>query len=118
MLLPHLLSFQRNRTRAPRRTFGTGAQRTNVDLKFLHGAAQRVPVHTQLPRRLALIAAVFFEHGYDKTLLEFPHRFRVENVAFVHLQYESFQLILHLPPRFRTLTTENHYYFAGPENCV
>src|SRR5580658_3330408 len=102
--LSNLFSFHRGGTRAPRRTLGAGAQRTNIDSKLLHGPAQRVPVHTQLPRCLALIAAVFLEHGHNKILLELADRFGVEDVAPVHLKNECFQLIFQLLPRFRTLT--------------
>jgi hypothetical protein len=58
-----------------------------------------------LPRGLALIAAVFFEHSYDEAFLKLTDRFRIEDVAFVHLKNECFQLIFHLLPRFRTITT-------------
>jgi hypothetical protein len=52
-------------------------------------------VHAQDPRGLALIAVVFLEHGDDETFLELPHCLGVENVAFVHLQDQGFQLIFH-----------------------
>ena len=50
-------------------------------------------MHVELPRRFALIAPVFFKHGHDETLLEFADCFGVEDVAFVHLKNECFQLI-------------------------
>ncbi len=68
--------------------------RTSI-LSSLHGAAKRIAVHAQFASCLALVAAILFEHGDNETLFEFPNRFRVENVAFVHLQNECFQLIFH-----------------------
>jgi hypothetical protein len=59
-----------------------------------------------LPRCLALIAAVFFEHGHDEAFLKLTDRFRIEDIAFVHLKDECFQLIFHLLPRFRTFTAQ------------
>ena len=100
--LAGLFSLQRDRTRAVGRTLRAGAQWTDINLQLLHGPAQRVPVHAQLPRRLALIAPVFFEHGHNKALFKLANRLRIEDVAFVHLKNECFQLIFHLPPRFRT----------------
>jgi hypothetical protein len=78
-----------------------------------------------LPRCLALIAPVFFEHGYDEALLKLTDRFRIEDIAFVHLKDECFQLIFHFPPRFRTFTSQESFtdkltsqrYFDGPDNC-
>jgi hypothetical protein len=75
------------------RTLGAAAHGTNVDLEFLHGSAQGVAVHSQLPGRLALIAAVFFENRNDETLFEFTNRFRIKDIAVVHLKDEGFQLI-------------------------
>lgn len=73
--LPRLLSFQGDRTSAAGWTLGASAQRVDVDLKFLHSPAECVAVHTQLARRFALIAAVFFENRDNETLLKFTHRF-------------------------------------------
>ena len=123
--LASLLPLQRDGTRAAGRTLSAGAQRTNINLEFLHGPAQRVPVHAQLPRCFALIAPVFFEHGYDKAFLKLTDRFRIEDVAFVHLENECFQLIFHLLPRFRTFTAQESFteqitdqnYFDGPDDC-
>jgi hypothetical protein len=52
-------------------------------------------VHTELPRRPALVALVFLEHGGDKSFLEFPDGLGVENVAPVHLLHKRFKLIFH-----------------------
>jgi hypothetical protein len=104
-MLASLLSFLRKETRAAGRAFGAGTQRADINLEFLHGAAEGVAVHIQLPRGFALVAPIFFEHGHNKTLLEFTDRFRVENIAFIHLKNKRFQLIFHLLPRFRTFTT-------------
>jgi hypothetical protein len=50
---------------------------------------------TQLTRGAALIAVVFLQNGEDEPLLEFAHCLRVQNIAFVHLQDECFELISH-----------------------
>ena len=91
--LSRLFLFQLNGMRAARRTLRSSPHGTNVDLEFLHGPAQGVAVHSQLPGCLALIAPIFLEIGHDETLLEFANRFRVEDVAVVHLKDECFQLI-------------------------
>src|SRR5208282_578283 len=103
--LASLFLVQDDGTRAAGRAFGAGAQRTNINLELLHGSAERVPVHAQLSSGFALIAPVFFEHGYDEALLKLTNRLRIEDVAFVHLKNECFQLIFHLLPRFRTFRT-------------
>lgn len=78
-----------------RRTPAAIAELANVDLQFTDGAAQRVAMHPQLQGGAALIAFVLFEHRRDKPFFEFSDRFRIKNIAPVHLQYERFQLIFH-----------------------
>ena len=50
-------------------------------------------MHPQLARRAALVSVVFLQHGEDEPLLELPYRLGVQNIAFVHLQDECFELI-------------------------
>jgi len=107
--LAGLLLFQLNGVGATGGTLGAAAHRTNVDLEFLHGSAQGVAVHSQLPGCLALIAAIFLENRHDKTLFEFANRFRVEDVAVVHLKDECFQLIFQCCLVFRTFYLINRY---------
>jgi len=45
-------------------------------------------VHAELPGGAALIALVLFENSRDKTALEFTYRFRVKDVAAVHVLHE------------------------------
>lgn len=52
-------------------------------------------MHSQLARGPALVSIVFLEHREDESLLEFPYRFGIQNIAFVHLQDERFELISH-----------------------
>src|ERR1700722_483209 len=52
-------------------------------------------MHPQLTGRAALVATVFLQHRKDEPLLEFPNRLGVQNIAFVHLQDECFELISH-----------------------
>src|ERR1035441_9904509 len=49
--LADLFSLQCDGARTAGRTLGPRAQRTNIDSELLHGPAERVPVHAQLPRR-------------------------------------------------------------------
>ena len=52
-------------------------------------------MHSQLAGCPALVSIVFLQHGEDKSLFEFAYRLRVQNIAFVHLQDECFELISH-----------------------
>jgi len=70
-------------------------QDLHVKLEFGDGAAESVAVHAQLACGLTLVALIFLQYGKDESLLELADRFRVENPAFVHLQYQGFQLIFH-----------------------
>ena len=64
-------------------------------------------MHPQLTRGPALVSAVFLQYCEDETLLEFAHRLGVENVAFVHLEDECFELISHgIPLSFEKLPFE------------
>ena len=88
-----------------RRSARTVAHALGIQLKFGNGTAKGVAVHTQLARGLALVSLAILQHRQNEPLLEFTHRFRIKNVAFVHLKDKSFQLVFHPPPRFRTFTT-------------
>jgi hypothetical protein len=68
---------------------------TDVNLQLRDGAAQSIAVHTKLARGAALVSFVFLKYRQDKALLEFAHRLRVQNIAFVHLHNQGFQLISH-----------------------
>ena len=52
-------------------------------------------MHSKLARGAALIAFIFFENRRNEALLEFSDRFRIKNVALIHLVYECFQLVFH-----------------------
>src|SRR5260221_5642287 len=84
------LALQTDGPRTAGRTLRAFAQRADVNLQFLHGSAERVAVHTQFARCLALVAPVLFEDRDDEPLLEFADRLRVENVAANHLQNDRF----------------------------
>lgn len=71
------------------------AQALHVELEFRDGAAERVPVHAELARGLALVPVVFLENRDDEPLLEFANGFGIQNAALVHLKNECFELILH-----------------------
>ena len=66
-----------------------------VETQLGDGAAESVAVHAQLACGLTLVALVFLQHGKDESLLELADRFRIENSALVHLQYQGFQLVFH-----------------------
>jgi hypothetical protein len=77
---------------------------SNVNLQFGNGAAQGVAMHPQLTRGPALVSVVFLQHCEDEPLLEFAYRLGVQNIAFVHLQDECFELISHgIPLSFEKL---------------
>jgi hypothetical protein len=59
---------------------------TNVNLEFLDVEAQSITVHAQFSRSAALISLILLQHGQNEFLLELTHRFRVKNVAPVHLK--------------------------------
>jgi len=52
-------------------------------------------MHAELASGSALIALVFLEHSQDEPLLELAYCLGIQNVAFVHLDYECFELISH-----------------------
>jgi len=52
-------------------------------------------VHAQFARGAALVALILLQHCQDEALLEFAHGFRIEDIAFVHLHDEGFELISH-----------------------
>jgi hypothetical protein len=93
--LTSCLFIQGHRTGAAWRTFNSIAELADVDLKLGERPAESVAVHPEFARGAALVALVFLEDGEDKTFLEFTHSLGVENVAFVHLQNQRFQLIFH-----------------------
>jgi hypothetical protein len=100
-----LFSLHHGGACAAGRTLGSATHGTNVNLEFLHGPAESIAVHAELARGFALVSFILFKHGYDKALFEFPDGFRVENIAFIHLKDECFELIFQLLPLFRTFDT-------------
>ncbi len=66
-----------------------------IEFQFSDRAAKGVAVHAELARGLALIPIVLLQNGDNKSFLELPDGFRVQDAAFVHLQYQSFKLVLH-----------------------
>jgi hypothetical protein len=76
--------------------FDPVAELADIDFEFGDGAAERVAVHAQFARGAALVALVFLKHGQDEAFLELTHTLVIEDVAFVHLQDERFQLISHV----------------------
>src|ERR1700683_933113 len=87
--------FHRYRPRAAGRALRAIPKLAYVDLQFVDGPAERIAMHSQLARSAALVAFIFLKHGEDKPLLELAHALGIEDVAFVHLQDECFQLIFH-----------------------
>src|SRR5262249_10095410 len=83
------------RTGAARRTLAAVAQLADVDFEFGDGSTQGIAVHAQLTCSSALIAVVLLQDGHNKSLLELAHCFRIEDVAFIHLHDEGFELISH-----------------------
>jgi len=69
------------------------ANRADIELELGDGARERVPVHAQLARGAALVAAVLLEHGEQKALFEFADGFRIEDAGLVHLLNERFELV-------------------------
>jgi len=80
-------------TSAARRTFDPGPQLPYINLQLGDGATEGVAMHPQLARGAALVSIIFLQHSEDKALLEFPHRFGIKNIAFIHLQDKCFELI-------------------------
>src|ERR1700677_1329648 len=66
-----------------------------INLQFRNSTAESVAMHPQLTGSATLVSVVFLQHGENEPLLEFAHCLRVQNVAFVHLQDECFELISH-----------------------
>jgi hypothetical protein len=78
-----------------RRTFAAFPQLPYIDFQFRDRAAQGIAVHAQLPGRPTLIALVLLQDGQYELLFEFPDSLGIENIASVHLQDQSFELIFH-----------------------
>ena len=95
IVLSRQLAFVCRRACASRRTSASITELPDIDLQLAYRPAQSIPVHAQFARGAALVALIFFEHGRDEAPLEFAHRFRIENIAFVHLMNEGFELIFH-----------------------
>src|ERR1700677_1154714 len=93
--LAYRLFFHRGRTRAPRRTLRAVPKLPYIDLEFIDGPAEGIAMHSQFAGGAALVTLVFLKDGENKTLLELTHALGVEDVAFVHLQNQCFQLIFH-----------------------
>ena len=56
-------------------------------------------MHSKLTSRTALVPLILLKDRQNESFLEFTDRFRVKNVALVHLQYECLKLIFHGSPR-------------------
>jgi hypothetical protein len=84
-----------SRPGAARRPLNAVAQLADIDLQLKDRTAQSIAVHAELARGSALIPLVLLEYGQDKPLLEFAYGLGIENVAFVHLHDEGFELISH-----------------------
>jgi len=78
-----------------RRPAQSGADQRGIDLQFGQNPAQRVAVHAQFFRRLALVAPVTGQDLEDKPPLEFAHGFVVGDAACVHLGDKVVQLAFH-----------------------
>ena len=87
--------FQSDGTGAARWSLDSIPKLADIDLQFADSAAEGVTVHAEFTGGAALVAFIFLEHGEDKAFLEFPHAFRIKNIALIHLQNECFQLIFH-----------------------
>ena len=70
-------------------------RRARVKSQGGNGTAERVSVHAQFSRRLALIAVVFPQQRSEERLPELPHGFDIENPALVHLAYKCVQFTSH-----------------------
>ena len=74
-ILPrHLLLVARHAC-APRRALPAITEPTHINLQLAQGSAQSVSVHSQLPRRAALVALVLFENRGDKASFKLAHSF-------------------------------------------
>jgi hypothetical protein len=81
---------------ALRQTARTGAQSPDIQFQGRGRAGERIAVHTQLLRCLALIAVIFPEHSSNEPLPELSNGFGVENATFVHPAYECVHLVFHI----------------------
>ena len=52
-------------------------------------------MHAKLTSRTALISLIFLKNSKNKALLKFANRLGVQNIAFVHLHDECFELVSH-----------------------
>src|SRR5215471_11243487 len=72
---------QRSRFFTPYGTPAAIAELANIQFQFSNGSAQRIAVHAQFARRLALVAFVLLKNVDDEALLEFTNRLRVQDAA-------------------------------------
>lgn len=93
--LPRHLLLHSQRAGTTWWTARTIAQLPHINLELGDGAAEGVAVHAQFAGGAALVAFVFLQDGKDELLLEFADRLGIQDVAFVHLHDQSFQLIFH-----------------------
>src|SRR5262249_14555158 len=84
-----------SRPGAARRAPHTVPQLAEINLQLGNRSTQSVSMHAQFPRSAALVAFIFLQNGEDELFLELAHRFGIENIAFVHLSNERFELISH-----------------------
>ena len=83
------------------RPAASGAQGAHIQVQGGNRAAERVSVHFQSSRRLALIAVVLAQYGRDEGFPELPNRFGVENPTLVYLTYECVEFASHDPRSFK-----------------
>lgn len=86
----------RHDTLALRQAAGTGAQRTHVQSQKRGCSIERVSVHAQPSRGLALVALVFSQRRNDECFSELSNGFVVGNPGFVHLAYEGVHFVSHV----------------------
>ena len=83
------------RTFAPWRTLELGAHFGKIQAQLSHGAAQRVAMHAEFFRRLALVSPVRHQHLPQILPLEIAHRLFIAEAARVHLRNQAFQFSFH-----------------------
>jgi hypothetical protein len=70
-----------------------------IHIEFRKCPAERVAMHAQLRRRLALVAFVMGKNFQDVTLLELPDGVRIRYAGAVHLRDQGVQFALQRLPR-------------------
>jgi len=93
--LPSYLLLVARRASAARWPLAAIPKLANVNFEFRDGPAEGIAVHIQFARGAALIALILLQNSQNKFLFKLANRFRVENIALVHLHDKGFELILH-----------------------